>query len=597
MRALRSGNARELMQVARVLWGDIVLPPRDGEPGRDRNDYTEWVRRYDTLCPEDIAIMRGDLARWEAAPVISVVMPTYNTRREWLIQAVESVRAQVYPHWELCIADDASTEPHIREVLDGFAADDTRIRVVYRDRNGHISAASNSALELATGDWIALLDHDDVLRPHALYWVAKTAVTFPIARMIYSDEDKIDEQGNRFGAYFKPDWNPDLFRSQNMFSHLGAFRTSLVRAAGGFRVGMEGSQDHDLALRCMELVQRDEIVHVPRVLYHWRVHEASTALTANAKPYALSAGERALNDHFGRTGVKARVQRTDFGYRTEYELRNPVPRVGVIIIGAAPSGRWKDSVEALLASEYPEFRIYVPASRAQHRHVQRMDKRVQVVPAGGRVDEFSAAMTALRADECTVLCIVQAGALPCSPGWLTEMASQCMRPDVGIVGAKLVDNKNRVLSAGVMVGAQRRLLDLHAGYARNAAGYAGRCQLLQQCTMVRTTCAAIRVRVYDAVMGPDELPHVDGGFELCRRVKARQLDIVWTPYAEFRVPAIQELQVSLEHPREFSMSDPAYNPNLHPLEADFSLAWPPLVTSLDCRSTDPQVGRKQPRPL
>lgn len=271
-RALRRGGLAELTRLVRYVWNLPDARPVEGEPGMDRNNYAEWVRRFDTLTPDDLEAMRRDIEGWAQPPLISVIMPTYNTRPEWLAEVVASVQRQVYPRWELCIADDASPQPHVREFLERVAAEDTRIRVSFRTSNGHICASSNSALELATGEWIALLDHDDVLPAHALYWIAKVAVTRPDARMIYSDEDKLDDRGERAGAYFKPDWDPDLFRAQNMFSHLGAFHAGLVRQVGGFRPGFEGSQDYDLTLRCMEQVAPAQIVHVPRVLYHWRVH-------------------------------------------------------------------------------------------------------------------------------------------------------------------------------------------------------------------------------------------------------------------------------------------------------------------------------------
>jgi glycosyltransferase involved in cell wall biosynthesis len=241
------------------------------------NNYDNWVRKHDTLTPE----LRERVARRVAAmterPLISVIMPTYNPNPAWLREAIESVRAQIYPDWELCIADDASTSREVRETLEAYSRSDARIKVIFRPQNGHISASSNSAIELASGPWLALMDHDDLLPAHALSCVAECIAANPGVRLIYSDEDKIDEGGHRFGPYFKPDWNIDLFRSQNMFSHLGVLSTDLVRAVGGFRVGLEGSQDWDLVLRCIERVEARQIRHIPRVLYHWRVHGESTA--------------------------------------------------------------------------------------------------------------------------------------------------------------------------------------------------------------------------------------------------------------------------------------------------------------------------------
>src|SRR4051794_32591865 len=266
-----------------------------------------------------------------APPLISVLMPVYNPDPAFLRAAIESVRTQLYPHWELCIADDASTAPGVRETLQDCAAADGRIRVVLRAENGHISASSNSALELAGAPWLALMDHDDLLAEDALYRVAACIDTHPRARLIYSDEDKIDDAGQRSDPYFKPDWNPDLFHSHNMFSHLGGLSTELVRQVGGFRIGLEGSQDWDLVLPCIEVVEPDQIEHIPRVLYHWRIHQASTASSMTAKPYAAVAGERALNEHFDRLGVRAPAEYVGVGYRTRYPLPADRPLVSIIV--------------------------------------------------------------------------------------------------------------------------------------------------------------------------------------------------------------------------------------------------------------------------
>jgi hypothetical protein len=569
--ALRRGGPREVTRLVRNIWNNVSPRPVPGEPDRDRNDYDEWVRRYDTLQPGDLQQMAEEIAGWAARPLISVVVPTYNPRREWLIEAIESVRAQAYDNWELCIADDASTQPHVREVLEEFARTDPRIRVTFRPRNGHICATSNSALELASGEWMCLLDHDDRLPVHALYWLAKTAIELPRVRMIYSDEDKISENGRRFGAYFKCDWNPDLFRSQNMFSHLGAFDLALVRQAGGFRPGLEGSQDYDLALRCMEHLERDQVAHVPRVLYHWRVHEDSTARSNDAKPYAQVAAERALNEHLDRTGQRARASATGSGYRVQYALPIPAPRVGIVVTGTAARRRRNEALAAVLATEYPDFRVYV----ANHG-VKVADARVRNIFRDDDGQAYLAAIERLRADGCTVVCLVDAAGSPSSAAWLGEMASQCLRPEIGVVGARLADRRGRILSGGV-VRLDGRLVDVHAGYPSESHGYGGRCQLVQLTSFARAACVAMRLEVYDDVVPPGELAHADAGMALCARAAARGLEVLWTPHAEFQFKvALAPLPVSpggSEQP-----CDRAYNPNLHLAEADFSLAWPPLVT-------------------
>jgi O-antigen biosynthesis protein len=209
---------------------------------RDKGGYKVWISKYDKLTPQSRMAMRGLIKKFPAKPLISILMPTYNSKSEWLIEAIESARNQIYPNWELCIADDASTRSDIRPLLERYAREDSRIKVTFHKENRHISEASNSALKLAKGAWIALLDHDDLLSEHALFWVVKAVNENPKVRLIYSDEDKVDEKGNRRDPYFKCDWNEDLFYSHNLITHLGVYQTQLIKKIGGFRRGLEGAQ-------------------------------------------------------------------------------------------------------------------------------------------------------------------------------------------------------------------------------------------------------------------------------------------------------------------------------------------------------------------
>ncbi len=275
--------------------------------------YEHWLRAHDQPSASQLAALAAAGAALAGAPVVSVLMPVYNAEPRWLERAIASVRGQTYPHWELCIADDASSDPRVRPLLERFRREEARIKVVFRDRNGHISAATNSALALATGDYAALFDQDDELAPHALSCVAAELAAHPDAELVYTDEDKIDEQGARFDPHFKPDWNPDLLPGQNYISHLAVVRTGRLRELGGLREGFEGSQDWDLFLRVTEQIPAAAIRHVPRVLYHWRANEGSTALHLGEKDYAQDAARRALTEHFGRRGIAVQIVRRSAG--------------------------------------------------------------------------------------------------------------------------------------------------------------------------------------------------------------------------------------------------------------------------------------------
>ncbi|HYR79016.1 MAG TPA: glycosyltransferase, partial [Candidatus Dormibacteraeota bacterium] len=240
-------------------------------------DYATWIKRYDTLRLSDRREIRAHIERFATTPLISIVMPVYNPSPAHLRAAIQSVRGQLYPHWELCVVDDASPAKHVERILARYAKHDRRIKIQRREQNGGIAAASNDALGLTTGDFVALLDDDDMLAPAALYFVACEINEHPDAQLIYSDEDKLDTTGRRSNAHFKPDWNWPLFLAQNFFSHLGVFKTDLIKRLG-FRAGFEGSQDYDLVLRCAEQIEPRQIRHIPRLLYHWRMSEKSAAL-------------------------------------------------------------------------------------------------------------------------------------------------------------------------------------------------------------------------------------------------------------------------------------------------------------------------------
>nr|MBA3883812.1 glycosyltransferase [Chthoniobacterales bacterium] len=308
-------------------------PLTTSRPGAEQQ-YRDWIVLYDTPTAGDRIALVRQMRSLRNTPIISVLLPVYNPDLTLLVAAVDSVRQQSYQHLQLCIADDASTDPAIRPLLETLAAADERIRVTFRTTNGHISAASNSALELATGEWCALLDQDDALVEHAFAFVALEIAANPDARVIYSDEDKMDVEGVRSNPFFKTDWNPELFQGQNYINHLGVYHTALLRNVGGFREGFEGSQDYDLASRCCERLRREQVRHIPRILYHWRMAPGSLAEVPDAKPYAKEAARRALADHLQRCGIAGRVEpcpENTESHRVIYPVPEQKPLVTIII--------------------------------------------------------------------------------------------------------------------------------------------------------------------------------------------------------------------------------------------------------------------------
>jgi hypothetical protein len=322
----------------------VFLSGSTDRKGQLNQAYDAWVAMFDTRTGAEAAAAAIEIANLVEPPVLSVLLPTYNTDARLLAECIESVRQQWYPHWQLCIADDASPLPHVRDMLQRYAAMDSRIQIVVREQNGHISAATNSALSLAKGDFCALLDHDDILPPHALLEVARALVANPDLNLIFSDEDKIDEQGNRFDPYFKSDWNPELFLSHNCLSHLGVYRTSILRAIGGFREALSGSQDWDLALRFIAHAGEKGIHHIPKVLYHWRYLDTSTSKSIESKPYAVTAGKQAIQCYLQGKGLAASVLPGTWAgsFRVQYHPA-VAPTLSVVLLQHRPK-----AVEACL---------------------------------------------------------------------------------------------------------------------------------------------------------------------------------------------------------------------------------------------------------
>ena len=592
-----------LVEAAQVA-GTVDAPVAGGAP--DRHDYAEWLRRYDLLDDEQRAALRTRQGFFAVQPLISVVMPTYNPNPDWLVEVIESVRQQIYPHWELCIADDCSTNAAIRPILERYQREDSRIKVVFRPENGHISAASNSAIEIASGEWIALLDHDDLLSEQALFWVAEAINHAPDVRLIYSDEDKIDADGVRFGAYFKTDWNRPLFYSQNMISHLGVYHAALVREVGGFQVGMEGSQDYDLALRCIERIADHQIHHIARVLYHWRVHLESTSMSGDAKPYAQMAGERALTAHFARRGVNASVERVKDSYRVRYALPEQPPLVSLIIPTRNGLDLLRTCVQSILAlTTYPHYEILIvdngsddPATLDWLAGVQR-DERVRVL-RDDRPFNYSALNNgAARHARGELLGLINNDLEVITPDWLDEMVSHALQPGIGAVGARLWYPNNTLQHGGVIIGLGGVAGHAHVHMARQHGGYFGRTSLLSAFSAVTAACLVIRKSIFDEVGGLNEveLEVAFNDVDFCLRVRDLGYTNMLTPYAELyhyesasrgqdNTPEKsarfnREVAYMRQRWAHLLQCDPAYSPNLTLLYEDFSLAWPPRTATAD----------------
>lgn len=574
-------------------------PPAPHDP----TDYERWIADFERLSKSDIAAIHAHAARLEWRPFISLLMPVYNPPERWLRRAIESIREQIYDNWELCIANDASTEPTVRTVLDEIAATDTRIRVTHRESNGHISAASNSALEIARGEFTACIDQDDELPLHALYEVAVFLQTHRDCGLVYSDEDKIDEEGRRYEPYFKPDWNPDLFHGQNFASHLSVYRTALVRRVGGFRTGFEGSQDWDLALRVIERLRDDQIGHIPKILYHWRAIPGSTALLVAEKNYPIEAARRALTEHFERTGVHAGLSPVPGDHwRVHYEL-DETPPVTIVIPTRNGLDLLKVCVGSILSkTTYPDYDVLIvdngsddPATLDWLSTLSR-DPRCSVIRHEAPFNYSELNNFGICKARGSVVALLNNDIEVITPGWLEEMASHALRPGVGAVGAMLYFPNDTIQHAGIVLGIGGVAGHPFKTLARGAGDEKNRVRLAQNYSAVTAACMVIRKDTIQAAGGFDAeaLPVAFNDVDLSLRLRCAGLRNVWTPFAEFyhhesatrgnettpdkQARFASEVGTMLQRWGLLLRNDPAYNPNLTLHGEDLSLARPPRIS-------------------
>jgi len=498
------------------------------------NDFD--ITRDGTLILERIGKLKSQ-------PLISIVMPVYNTPKKYLAAAIESVERQLYENWQLCIADDCSSLPHVQEMLEAYAARDQRIKVTFRAENGHIANATNSAFGLADGEWIALLDHDDVLRAHALAEVAFEIERHSDAELIYSDEDKLDAKGKRYDPYFKPDFSRELFRSQNYLNHLTVHRARNIRAVGGWRSGFDGSQDYDLSLRIFERIDQKNIRHIPKVLYHWRAAEGSAASTSNAKNYAYDAGLRALQEHVARTGLAATAEpapNTPF-YRMRFEVPDPKPRVSLIIPTRDKADLLRNCLRSIREkTSYGAFEFIIVDNGSSDpdalRYLDEIDKyaNCRVLRFDGPFNYSAINNFAVEHSDAPLIGLINNDIEVISPDWLTEMVSWAVQPDVGCVGAKLYYENGTLQHAGVIVGLGGVAGHSHKYFPGNHAGYFYRLKILQNLSAVTAACLVVRREIFNEVGGFNEkdLPVSFNDVDFCLKVREAGYLNVWTPYAE-----------------------------------------------------------------
>ena len=523
--------------------------------------------------------MRDEARTFGSRPLISIITPVFDTPVQWLAEAVNSVLAQAYENWELLLVDDGSTDADLLRGLPRLAARDRRIVLRALPKHGGISAASNHGLAAARGEWVAFLDHDDILEPDALFQNVRLLQENPDLDLIYSDEDKITQQS--FGVpMLKPDWSPDFFLSCNYLCHLIFLRRQLISDVGGFRSAFDGSQDYDLLLRVVEHTQR--IAHIPRVLYHWRRSAASSAVSVRQKPGQLEASRRAIEDHLMRRGEQCHVSvdwRTH-AFRIRRELSEE-RKITIIIVNRHDRESLDRCVESLTSkTDYPNYEIIIvqsdeysqtPArgSGFPHRRLNLSGTTGYSAARNAAIDQTDAPWVLFLDDRIEVI----------ESQWLTYMAEHVQRLEVGAVGARLLNRRGSVEHAGIVVGVKGTAQPAFRGFPAEHPGVNRQLQIVRNCSAVSGASMLTRREVFKRAGGFDErLSGTLADVDLCLKMRRAGYLIIYTPFAKLYWHEMQpdKLDSSTEAIMRQQWADvlerdPYYNPNLSREHADFSL--------------------------
>lgn len=557
----------------------------------DDVDYEEWYRNH---RPSEEELERQLRGKFAYMPLISILVPVYNTPESFLKQMIQSVRAQTYGNWELCIANANPGNKEVGDILRIASEKDQRIRVTDVPENEGIAQNTNAALKIASGEYVGLLDHDDLLTKDALYEVVKALNQQEKPEMLYSDEDKVTtDLTEHFQPYMKPDFNLDLLRSNNYICHFFVAKKSLIEDVGAFRGEFNGAQDYDLILRCSE--KAAGIAHIPRILYHWRVHKASTADNPASKMYAFDAGKRAIEEHLKRCGQDGEVSHAkDLGYyRVKYKVKGS-PLVSIIIPNKDEVESLDKCLQSIEKSTYKNYEIIVVENNsvkdetfAYYKKIEAKGVKVVYWEKGfnySAINNYGASYA-----KGDYLLLLNNDVEVITPDWLEEMLGNCQRKEVGIVGVKLYYPDDTVQHAGIIVGIGGIAGNIFVGLPRRYTGYFHKASVQQDLSAVTAACMMVKRSVYEAVKGLDEKLQVAfNDVDFCLRMRKAGYLVVYNPYAELyhyesktRGPEdtkekARRFYSELEYMRSHHLDilkngDPMYNRNLTLTKWDYSL--------------------------
>lgn len=568
-----------------------------GIKSTETKSYEIW---FDKNYPKAVHLeqFKTELRSFGFQPTISIILPVYNPPIAFFKKAVESVKQQVYPNWELCISDDFSPNEEVRNLIKEYAADDKRIKYVFREVNGHISENSNSALKLSTGEYISLLDQDDELSPDALFQNVKVLNADKTIDLIYSDEDKIDTQGNHLDPHFKPEWCPDSFLSRNYICHLIVFKRSFIEDVGGFRAGFEGSQDYDLLLRITEKAKN--IQHIPKILYHWRLHLASTSLNSDAKPYAFNSGVKALEEALLRREIKGKVSLIENShgfYKIRYDIFNK-GKVSIII----PTKNKADLCEVIIDSifeltDYPDYEIILINNNSSEPSFFEMVKkwehlhptRFRCVADNGEFNFSRLMNTGATNANGEYLLLLNNDMKVIHADWMTALVEQAQFKKTGAVGARLLYPNDTIQHAGVIIGLGGIAGHHHVRFDKDAGGYYFYLIASTNFCAVTAACLMVRKNAFTEVGGFDEQLAIEfNDVDFCLKLKDKGYNNIYLPH----VSLYHYESISRGHPHKTKKSyqqhmqdltlfksrwqkyidhDPCYNPHFSRVFDDYRL--------------------------
>lgn len=559
---------------------------------KDDIDYNEWFANH---CPTEEEIAEQRKRVFAYAPKISILVPVYNTPAVFLKQMIQSVRKQTYSNWELCIANANPANPEVAEILRVASKKDERIKVVDVPENEGIAQNTNRALEIAAGEYIGLLDHDDLLAVNALYEVVNTLNADAGAEVIYTDEDKVTtDLEEHFKPHFKPDFNLDLLRSNNYICHFFVAKKELIERVGAFRKEFNGAQDYDLILRCTE--EAENIVHVPKILYHWRVHKESTSDNPMSKMYAYDAGKKAIEEHLKRCDTSGEVSHTkDLGfYRVKYPVQGE-PLVSILI----PNKDQVDSLDKCLRSieektDYHNYEIVIIENNSEKEETFRYyekisSEKIRVIRWEKEFNYSAINNFGVRHAKGDYILFLNNDVEIINSDWMREMLSHCQRKEVGIVGARLYYPDDTIQHGGIIVGIGGVAGSVFVGLPKGYSGYMHKAALQLDLSAVTAACMMMKRRVFEEVGGFEEkLKVAFNDVDLCLKTREKGYLVVYNPYvelyhyesktrgAEDTKEKVRRFQTEIEYMRShwidiLKKGDPMYNTNLSLTKWDYSL--------------------------